>query len=192
MARLPRDPARKLQHAAAARRRRATWPTRCGASRASTPTSWWLLIDSPEVVEAYRADKDETRKAAGSAAELQGKTATTDGPVRFTAPSIVFEQNGTRLVAGGFQPVEAYDILVANLDPELHREPPPETPAPCSSDSRRPDHAGGRGADGARERQARPGRPPRRRCSSWSAPAKRSAIRSATMRYGRRRPRASR
>jgi predicted DsbA family dithiol-disulfide isomerase len=88
------------------------------------------MIDAPEVVEAYRADKDETRKAAGSAAEAQGKTATTDGPVRFTAPSVVFEQNGVRLVAGGFQPVEAYDILVANLDPNLHREPPPETPAP--------------------------------------------------------------
>ena len=88
------------------------------------------MIDAPEVVEAYRADKDETRRAEGSAAELQGKTATTDGPVRFTAPSIVFEQNGTRLVAGGFQPVEAYDILVANIDPTLHREPPPETPAP--------------------------------------------------------------
>src|SRR6516165_7878567 len=87
-------------------------------------------IDALDVVEAYRRDKDETRHAAGSAAELQGKTATTDGPVRFTAPSMVFEQNGTRLVAGGFQPVEAYDILVTNLDPTLHREPPPETPAP--------------------------------------------------------------
>ena len=87
-------------------------------------------IDAPEVVESYRRDKDDTRKAAGSAAELQGKTATTDGPVRFTAPSIVFEHDGTRLVAGGFQPVEAYDILVANLDPTLHREPPPEDPAP--------------------------------------------------------------
>jgi hypothetical protein len=61
---------------------------------------------------------------------LQGKTATTDGPVRFTAPSVVFERDGTRLVAGGFQPVEAYDILVANLDPKLHREPPPDGPAP--------------------------------------------------------------
>jgi predicted DsbA family dithiol-disulfide isomerase len=87
-------------------------------------------IDAPEVVEAYRADRDETRKAAGSAAELQGKTATTDGPVRFTAPSVVFELGGTRLVAGGFQPVEAYDILITNLDPKLHREPPPDTPAP--------------------------------------------------------------
>src|SRR5437588_5034627 len=87
-------------------------------------------IDSPEVIEAYEADKAETRSAAGSAAELQGKTATTDGPVRFTAPSITFESNGTRLVAGGFQPVEAYDVLVANLDPMLHREPPPENPEP--------------------------------------------------------------
>src|SRR5438270_174931 len=87
-------------------------------------------IDAPDVVEAYRADKDKTRRAAGSAAELQGKTATTDGPVRFTAPSVVFERNGTRLVAGGFQPVEAYDVLIANLDPGLRREPPPDTPEP--------------------------------------------------------------
>jgi predicted DsbA family dithiol-disulfide isomerase len=87
-------------------------------------------IDSPEVVEAYEADKAETRSAAGSAAELQGKTRQTDGPVRFTAPSLVFASNGTRLVAGGFQPIEAYDVLVANLDPALRREPPPESPDP--------------------------------------------------------------
>ena len=87
-------------------------------------------IDAPDVVEAYRADREQTRKAEGSAAELQGKTSTSDGPVRFTAPSVVFESNGTRLVAGGFQPVEAYDVLVANIDPTLHREPAPEEPAP--------------------------------------------------------------
>src|ERR1700761_4178143 len=87
-------------------------------------------LDSPEVDEAYNSDRAETRVAEGSAAELQGKTSTSDGPVRFTAPSIVFQSNGTRLVAGGFQPVEAYDVLVANLDPTLERKPPPETPAP--------------------------------------------------------------
>jgi predicted DsbA family dithiol-disulfide isomerase len=87
-------------------------------------------IDSPEVVEAYERDKAETRSAAGSAAELQGKTRVTDGPVRFTAPTVVFESNGTRLVAGGFQPVDAYDVLVANLDPGLDRQEPPETPEP--------------------------------------------------------------
>ncbi|HWE15109.1 MAG TPA: DsbA family protein [Solirubrobacteraceae bacterium] len=87
-------------------------------------------LDSPEVTEAYQADKAQTRAAAGSAAELQGKTATTDGPVRFTAPSIAFQSNGTLLVAGGFQPVEAYDILIANLDPGLRRQAPPEDPGP--------------------------------------------------------------
>jgi hypothetical protein len=87
-------------------------------------------LDSPEVTEAYERDKAETRTAAGSAAELQGKTATTDGPVRFTAPSIVLRSNGNTLVAGGFQPVEAYDVLICNLDPTLERRPPPETPAP--------------------------------------------------------------
>jgi hypothetical protein len=87
-------------------------------------------LDSAEVTEAYERDKSETRKAAGSPAELQRKTATTDGPVRFTAPSVVFASNGTELVAGGFQAVEAYDVLVANIDPTLHRENPPETPEP--------------------------------------------------------------
>ncbi|MGH2893161.1 MAG: hypothetical protein ACRDPM_07830 [Solirubrobacteraceae bacterium] len=87
-------------------------------------------LDAPEVTAAYEADKVQTRTAAGSAAELQGKTATTDGPVRFTAPSIVFSADGTSLVAGGFQPVEAYDILVANMDPTLSRRRAPESPKP--------------------------------------------------------------
>jgi predicted DsbA family dithiol-disulfide isomerase len=87
-------------------------------------------LHDPEVTHGYQHDKDETRTAAGSAAELQGKTSTSDGPVRFTAPSLVLEADGRRLVAGGMQPVEAYDVLIANLDPNLDRRPPPETPAP--------------------------------------------------------------
>ncbi|MGH2868482.1 MAG: hypothetical protein ACRDNK_13065 [Solirubrobacteraceae bacterium] len=87
-------------------------------------------LDSPEVTEAYESDRADSRSAAGSPAELQGKTATSDGPVRFTAPSVVFKSNGTTLVAGGFQPVEAYDVLIANLDPTLERRPAPDTPEP--------------------------------------------------------------
>jgi 2-hydroxychromene-2-carboxylate isomerase len=88
------------------------------------------MLDTPEVNEAYERDRAQARTAEGSPAQLQGKTATSDGPVRFTAPSVVFEHDGARLVAGGFQPVEAYDVLIANLDPNLHREPPPDTPEP--------------------------------------------------------------
>jgi 2-hydroxychromene-2-carboxylate isomerase len=87
-------------------------------------------LDSPEVTEAYKADRAASRTAGGSPAEFQGKTAASDGPVRFTAPSVVFGSNGTALTAGGFQPVEAYDVLIANLDPGLDRRQPPETPEP--------------------------------------------------------------
>lgn len=87
-------------------------------------------LDSPAVTDAYERDRAEARTAAGSPAELQRKTAATDGPVRFTAPSVIFESQGQRLVAGGFQPVEAYDVLIVNLDPTLARERPPATPAP--------------------------------------------------------------
>jgi hypothetical protein len=85
-------------------------------------------LDDEEVAAAYETDKAEARSAAGSAAEAQGKTSTSDGPVRFTAPSLVFERDGVRLVAGGWQPMLAYDVLLANLDPTLRREPPPEGP----------------------------------------------------------------
>ena len=87
-------------------------------------------LDDPEVSAAYEEDRAEARTATGSPAELQGKTAQTDGPVRYTAPSLLFERGGQQLIAGGFQPVEAYDVLLANIDPRLDRRPAPETPAP--------------------------------------------------------------
>ena len=86
-------------------------------------------LDSVEVTEAYEADRAASRQAAGTPAELQGKTAQTDGAVRYTAPSLVFRQGETELMAGGFQPVEAYDVLISNLDPNLERTPPPADPA---------------------------------------------------------------
>ncbi|MBO0769409.1 MAG: hypothetical protein J2O48_12060, partial [Solirubrobacterales bacterium] len=86
------------------------------------------LIDDPEVLREYEADKKETRTAAGSATELQGKAGNSDGAVRYTAPSVVFRRRSDsfRLEAGGMQPVEAYDVLIANLDPGLSRREPPE------------------------------------------------------------------
>lgn len=88
-------------------------------------------LDDEQVTSAYQADRAETRTAEGSATHLQGKTAATDGPVRYTAPSVAFQAGGRRLEAGGFQSIEAYDVLVANLDPTLDREPPPSGPLPA-------------------------------------------------------------
>ena len=62
-------------------------------------------LDGPAVAEAYERDRSEARQAAGTAAEAQDKTPRPPtAPLRFTAPSIVFERDGQRLVAGGWQP----------------------------------------------------------------------------------------
>ena len=86
-------------------------------------------LDDPAIDAAYQADKAETRTAAGGPTEFQGKARQTDGPVRFSAPSLVFEsERGVRMEAGGFQPVEAYDVVIANLDTTLARREPAEDP----------------------------------------------------------------
>lgn len=87
-------------------------------------------IDDPRTEEAYQVDRARTRTAAGGPTEAQGKSAQSDGPVRFTAPSLQFtHRDGTMLEAGGFQPVEAYDVCLANLDPTLERRDAPEDAA---------------------------------------------------------------
>ena len=80
-------------------------------------------IDAPEVLEAYERDRAESRTAEGTPTEFQGKSAATDGPVRYTAPSVTFTAGERCLEAGGFQPLEAYDVCIANLDPALPRRP---------------------------------------------------------------------
>jgi hypothetical protein len=86
-------------------------------------------IDDERTIAAYESDKTETRTAEGSPTHFQGKARQTDGPVRYSAPSLVFESSaGGRLEAGGFQMIEAYDVVIANLDPTLERRSPPEKP----------------------------------------------------------------
>jgi len=85
-------------------------------------------IDTQAVEEAYQRDRAEARSAAGSPTQLQDKHATTDGPVRYTAPSLVFEHAGRRLEAGGWQTIESYDVIVANLIPNGERRGAPDDP----------------------------------------------------------------
>lgn len=83
-------------------------------------------IDDPEVLAAYEADRARSRSAAGTPTHVQGRHAESDGPVRYTAPSIRFDHpDGRTLEVGGFQPFEAYDTALANLDPALERRQPP-------------------------------------------------------------------
>jgi hypothetical protein len=83
-------------------------------------------IDDPDVVAAYEADRALARSAEGSPTHVQGRSSTSDGPVRYTAPSVIFEhRDGRRIEVGGFQPFESYDTALANLDVSLERRPPP-------------------------------------------------------------------
>lgn len=84
-------------------------------------------LASAEVDEAFRTDFAHARSAAGGPSELQGKTATTEGGARYTAPSVIFELGDKRAEVGGFQPLEAYDVIIANLDPSLTRKSPAES-----------------------------------------------------------------
>jgi 2-hydroxychromene-2-carboxylate isomerase len=84
-------------------------------------------IDDERTLAAYDLDKQETRTAEGAPSHFQGKARQTDGPVRYSAPSLIFEgEDGRKLEAGGFQPIEAYDVLIANLDRTLERREPAE------------------------------------------------------------------
>ena len=83
-------------------------------------------IDDPATEAAYQEDRARVRTAAGSPTEFQGKSADTDGAVRYTAPSLLFSRDDRTLEAGGYQPVEAYDVVIANLDTGLERRAPGE------------------------------------------------------------------
>ena len=83
-------------------------------------------IDDPDVVAAYQADRALARSAEGSPTQAQDRFSTSDGPVRYTAPSVIFEDgDGHRLEVGGFQPFEAYDTALANLAVGLERRAAP-------------------------------------------------------------------
>ena len=83
-------------------------------------------IDDAEIVALYESDRARARSAEGSPTHAQDRFSTSDGPVRYTAPSVIFEHaDGRTLEVGGFQPFEAYDTALANLDPGLERRAAP-------------------------------------------------------------------
>jgi 2-hydroxychromene-2-carboxylate isomerase len=85
-------------------------------------------IDDPRIVALYQSDRGLARSAEGSPTHAQDRFSTSDGPVRYTAPSVLFQhEDGRRFEVGGFQPFEAYDTALANLDPRLERRPAPDT-----------------------------------------------------------------
>lgn len=88
-----------------------------------------VIVEAAEndasVADAFAADMAVARSAAGSPTESQGKHAMDGDTPRYTAPSLLMTAtDGRKLEAGGFQPVEAYDVIIANADPTLTRHEP--------------------------------------------------------------------
>jgi protein-disulfide isomerase-like protein with CxxC motif len=87
-------------------------------------------IDDPAIVAIYEEDKARTRSAEGRPTHVQNRHSDSDGPVRYTAPTVIFEMpDGRWLEVGGFQPFESYDNALANLDASLERRPTPDRAA---------------------------------------------------------------
>jgi protein-disulfide isomerase-like protein with CxxC motif len=87
-------------------------------------------IDDPEVLAEYERQRAQARSAVGTPSEVQDKTTVSDGAVRYTAPSVIFRHGEEIAYAGGWQPLLAYDTVLANFAPELERVPAPESPEP--------------------------------------------------------------
>ncbi len=81
----------------------------------------------PATGEALQQDIADSRQPSPAARALDHKLGGPPLERRYTAPSYELTSGRASLCLPGFNPVEAYEAAVANLDPELARRPPPET-----------------------------------------------------------------
>jgi hypothetical protein len=85
----------------------------------------WLQDDEVEAV--LRADMAATRDPLPEALALSHKLSKSDGGLRYSTSSAVFEHAGRRVVAAGFQPFAVYEVAAASVAPDVERRAAPET-----------------------------------------------------------------
>ena len=92
------------------------------------PDRLWGQTKEAGVEAALRQDMHEARTPLPAARALDHKLAGPPHERRYTCPSLVFTVEGRDpLVAAGFQPIAAYEVLLANVAPDLERRPDPES-----------------------------------------------------------------
>jgi len=82
--------------------------------------------DSPGVEDALQDDITRARRPTDAARALDHKLGGPPSERRYTAPSYEFSAGGRTFSLPGFNPIEAYEAVIANLDPTLPRRPQPE------------------------------------------------------------------
>jgi predicted DsbA family dithiol-disulfide isomerase len=85
----------------------------------------WLADD--EVEAALRADMAATRDPLPEALALAYKLSKSDGGLRYSTSSAVFEHDERRVVAAGLQPFAVYEVAIASVAPHIERRDAPET-----------------------------------------------------------------
>jgi len=91
--------------------------------RAGTIDAW--LADE-RVEHELRQDMTETRAPLPEALALTHRLSRSDGGLRYSTASAVFERAERRVVMPGFQPFAVYEVAVANVAPDLERRPAPQ------------------------------------------------------------------
>ena len=84
----------------------------------------WCAED--EVEALLREDMEHARRPIPAARVLDDKLANWSGGQRYTCPSyeVVRASDGVRIAVPGFQPFNVYDVLLANLVPDVPRREP--------------------------------------------------------------------
>jgi predicted DsbA family dithiol-disulfide isomerase len=87
----------------------------------------WMARD--DVQGALEEDMAAAREPIAAARVLDDKLANWSGGRRYTCPSyeLIRKADGVRIAVPGFQPFAVYDVVLANLVPDLDRRDPAES-----------------------------------------------------------------
>jgi predicted DsbA family dithiol-disulfide isomerase len=85
----------------------------------------WMADEAVEA--ALREDMAATRSPLPEALALSHRLSGSDGGLRYSTASAVFERAERRVVMPGFQPFAVYEVAVANVAPDLERRPAPQS-----------------------------------------------------------------
>lgn len=93
------------------------------------PSSLRAWMGETTTERALEDDLDRTRHPSREAVALSHKLAKWSEGWRYTCPSyeITHTSGGARLAVPGFQPLESYEVAIANLLPSAHRRPDPDS-----------------------------------------------------------------
>ncbi|HWE13327.1 MAG TPA: DsbA family protein [Solirubrobacteraceae bacterium] len=98
-----------------------------GAEAGIAPDTLDAWLADEQVERALREDMAATRAPLPEALALAHRLSRSNGGLRYSTASAVFERGERRVVMPGFQPFAVYEVAVANVAPELERRPPPQS-----------------------------------------------------------------